>query len=458
MTRGGAAAPVAPATANAPVQRAPDAPGANVIGTPASGTTDASSPLGGFGDFMGKASKVIGGIYGAGGPGDALIALGLSKMTDGASVQVLNSMNAARMQQSQQALLNLQANQKLMGYAGNLQAVKKLYPNISDSEAAGYANSEAAMGEIRKRLNPTEQFTTWTDKDGTTWQKSNLTNQTTKLDESEDTYRQLTDPAERAKYGIGPDDRGGYQLNTTTNELKPMSGGGTTINNATSKTYAQAMTEAVQNQHQGLIDGVSAAQGRARDIAAMQGALARIQANGGNNRHRCGGEGEAAKRNQHGATTLGFSQPFDVDDAQLLSKFNRQLAGGQAKDVAGARVTNFEMNNFLQSNAGLALDPNANKRLLGIQSQIEDRNINLGNQLRQSAAEALANGRVPNIAQNEQMIRAYDEAHHISDPITGQDLTKNAKLMDLQNPPQRQDGTPAAGPSGNPGWSFGARR
>ena len=37
-----------------------------------------------------------------------------------------------------------------------------------------------------------------------------------------------------------------------------------------------------------------------------------------------------------GATTLGFSQPFDVDDAQLLSKFNRQLAGGQAKDVAGS--------------------------------------------------------------------------------------------------------------------------
>jgi hypothetical protein len=88
-------------------------------------------------------------------------------------------------------------------------------------------------------------------------------------------------------------------------------------------------------------------------------------------------------------------------DPQLLSKFNRQLAGGQAKDTAGARVTNFEMQNFLQSN---------------------------------------------------------DEAHHITDPITGQDLTKNAKLMDLQNPPQTESGQPITGMPQTrkaPMWSYG---
>jgi hypothetical protein len=99
-----ATAPRDPQDINAPP---PGRPNAHVIGTEASGAPEvtaqkASSP--GLGDYLGKASDLIGGIYGAGGPGDALIALGLSNRTNGASIQALNSMNANRASQVNLAL------------------------------------------------------------------------------------------------------------------------------------------------------------------------------------------------------------------------------------------------------------------------------------------------------------------------------------------------------------------
>jgi hypothetical protein len=55
----------------------PGRPNAHVIGTEASGAPEVTAQKSlGLGDYLGKASDLIGGIYGAGGPGDALIALG----------------------------------------------------------------------------------------------------------------------------------------------------------------------------------------------------------------------------------------------------------------------------------------------------------------------------------------------------------------------------------------------
>jgi hypothetical protein len=75
----------------------PGQPNANVIGTQASGAPEVTAQQSlGLGDYLGKAANAIGSIYGAGGPGDALIALGLSNRTGGASIQALNAMNANR--------------------------------------------------------------------------------------------------------------------------------------------------------------------------------------------------------------------------------------------------------------------------------------------------------------------------------------------------------------------------
>jgi hypothetical protein len=84
----------APQDINAPPAGQPNS---NVVGTAASGAPEITAQKSqGPGDFLSKASDLIGGIYGAGGPGDALIALGLSNRTNGASIQALNAMTAQR--------------------------------------------------------------------------------------------------------------------------------------------------------------------------------------------------------------------------------------------------------------------------------------------------------------------------------------------------------------------------
>jgi hypothetical protein len=125
----------------------PSRPNANVEGTPASGAPEAvasaapQSP--GLGGYLGKASDLIGSIYGAGGPGDALIALGLSNRTGGASVQALNSMNANRASQANVAL-------KQLDYANKLKATNSSYDYLIrqgvDPATARAATEQAAVG------------------------------------------------------------------------------------------------------------------------------------------------------------------------------------------------------------------------------------------------------------------------------------------------------------------------
>jgi hypothetical protein len=96
----------------------PSRPNANVEGTHASGAPEAVAPAPqspGLGDYLGKASNLIGSIYGAGGPGDALIALGLSNRTGGASIQALNSMNANRVATQNAALKQLALARQVQG-------------------------------------------------------------------------------------------------------------------------------------------------------------------------------------------------------------------------------------------------------------------------------------------------------------------------------------------------------
>jgi hypothetical protein len=88
-------------------------PNANVIGTQASGAPEVTAQQSpGLGDYLGKAANAIGSIYGAGGPGDALIALGLSNRTGGASIQALNAMNANRVADVKLQLLKNQLAQQ----------------------------------------------------------------------------------------------------------------------------------------------------------------------------------------------------------------------------------------------------------------------------------------------------------------------------------------------------------
>jgi hypothetical protein len=424
--------------------------GTNVIGTPASGTTEASSP-----GFLSKAGTVLGSLYGQGGPGDALISLGAGIASpEGWAKGVqesLKSQSGAALNNAKLQAFKLQVQQLQQQQNATYNYFKS--KGLSDADAQAAILNPDLQKTLFQKFNPTEQFSQFTDKDGTTWQINSQTGARTKLDEAQrpqlvdvpqgdgTVRKQWVTPGSAAPVAGAPAPSGSAEGSDGGAVGAPYDPKDTTSE------YTSGLTKAVGATHAGLAGGVEAAQGRARDIAAMQGALERIQANGGTT--GIGSEEKAKLQSaiNTGWNTLGLSgQPFSVDDAQLLSKFNRQLAGGQAKDVAGARVTNFEMNNFLQSNAGLALDPNANKRLLGIQSQIEDRNINVGNGIRDMTAEALDKGKRVSPADVERYIRGYDANHHIIDPITGQDLTKNIKLGDL---PTTEKGQPIAGTGPN---------
>jgi hypothetical protein len=210
----------------------------------------------------------------------------------------------------------------------------------------------------------------------------------------------------------------------------------TNVDMGTSQTYDKQLAEGLGKSHAALANGVEDAQTRARDIAGMQGAIDAIQKNGGTT----GGMGaaqvlELKKTLNAGATSLGMGQPFDensLSDAELMQKLNRQMAGAQAKNAVGARVTNFDMQNYLAANPGLSLSPTANQRLLGVQAQVEQRNIAVGNAIRDATAQSISSGKKIDPVTVQGIITDYDKAHHISDPISGQDLTQSYALPEFQ--------------------------
>jgi hypothetical protein len=209
----------------------------------------------------------------------------------------------------------------------------------------------------------------------------------------------------------------------------------TNVDTKEGDSYDSQMTGGLAKSHAALVNGVEGAQGRARDINAMQAAVDAIQKNGGTT----GGMApeqvlKLQKSINSGASALGITEPFDekdLSDKEFLTKFNRTMAGAQAKDSVGSRVTNFEMSNYLKSNPGLDMSITGNQRLLGIQGQIEQRNIDVGNALRAETAKGISSGKHIDPVTAQKIITDYDEAHHIQDPITGQDLTKNYALPEF---------------------------
>jgi hypothetical protein len=147
---------------------------------------------------------------------------------------------------------------------------------------------------------------------------------------------------------------------------------------------------------------------------------------------------ELKKTLNAGAAGLGVTTPFDekdISDKEFLTKFNRQIAGAQAKGAVGSRVTNFEMSNYLKANPGLEMSVTGNQRLIGIQSQIEQRNVAVGNQIRDATAQAISRGQKIDPVTVQKIITNYDQAHHVQDPVTGQDLTQSYTLPEFQKQP-----------------------
>lgn len=237
-------------------------------------------------------------------------------------------------------------------------------------------------------------------------------------------------PDEVKTAGLPP---GSYQRNSITNEVSPISSpAGNDAN-----TYAEPLVKSVGDYHASLAAGVPQAQANVRAYNAMQGALQRLQAAGGTTGFGAEELKDLKSAINTGANVLGITPPNDISNQEEMASFGRTLAGGIAKSVGGARVTNFEMKNFLEANPGLDLSPQGNQRLIGIGAQIEQRKADIGGKILDMTTQAMQNGQRPNAAQVQEMIKSYDAdpTNHIRDPITGQDLTQNYKLAPAGSPP-----------------------
>jgi hypothetical protein len=357
----------------------PGRPNANVIGTQASGAPEVTAQQSpGLGDYLGKAANVIGSIYGAGGPGDALIAMGLSNRTNGASIQALNAGILNRSRQSELALKQAEANDKIKAIAGNVALVRRLYPNLSDEEISAFARNPEMMKQIGQVAAPMEQWSApYTDEQGNTAMRHLRTGETKILQSANETFHPAT-PQEKAAAGINPNDPTPYQTSDRTQKIAPIGGPATavTVNNAPALSYGGELLAPVVEEHKKLVAGLPQSQEKLRNLNAMSGALQAIREKGGTT-----GMGEEEKVRLQSlvntaANTVGM-QPFDISNQELMNKFGRLMAANAAKDAQGARVTNFELDNFLKANPGLSLSLQGNERLLGIMQQIEDTEYNV---------------------------------------------------------------------------------
>lgn len=264
-----------------------------------------------------------------------------------------------------------------------------------------------------------------------------------------DPYKQATTrayvPSEKTPTSVQEFEYGQSHPGFRDSQLEKTRAGAAVLNNQNNidmnsgQTYDKQLAEGLGKSHASLANGVEDAQTRARDIAAMQGAVDAIQKNGGSTGGLAPAQRlELQKSINAGASALGIEKPFnesDLSDKEFLTKFNRSMAGAQAKGAVGSRVTNFEMSNFLKANPGLDMTPTGNQRLLGIQAQIEERNIAVGNAIRDATAEAISGGKKINPVEVQKIIKSYDDGHHIKDVVTGQDLTQSYALPEFQNTP-----------------------
>jgi len=102
---------------------------------------------------------------------------------------------------------------------------------------------------------------------------------------------------------------------------------------------------------------------------------------------------------------------IDVSSQEGVEKFGRQLAGAAAKTVGGARVTNFELEQFIKANPGLLTTREGNARLIGIMQQMAQREMDLSN----LAADYTDKNPGASLSGFRGEIKKYDAANPIKD-------------------------------------------
>lgn len=121
----------------------------------------------------------------------------------------------------------------------------------------------------------------------------------------------------------------------------------------------------------------------------------------------------------------------DLSGAEGIQKMNASLASEMAKSLSG-RPTQFEFKSFMANNPGLLLDKAGNQRLIGIYSQLAQREYELGKLARQNT---------DNWGKWDTVVEKYDAAHPIIDPISKQPISTNSVIA----PGPKKDMAPQEG-------------
>ena len=162
---------------------APKAQTVQGAGTPPSATPMAGQSAQASGNPLQSIGDLIGGIYGKGGPGDGLIALGaglMSKRRIGEGLSAgLDNMQRQQLIQGQTALQHQKLTQQQSALQGRMAYLKQLNPNMTPEALAATASNDTLFNEVVKRATPSEQYTQETDKDGNVWSINKMTGQRT---------------------------------------------------------------------------------------------------------------------------------------------------------------------------------------------------------------------------------------------------------------------------------------
>jgi hypothetical protein len=340
-----------------------------------------------------KLTSVLGGIYGQGGPGDGLINLGLALMSPGNKAQ--NVMQAGQMAQlndyKRSQLLASQQKQvrETLALQGNMQTLKKAYPDWTTEQLAAAAQNPALVQEAVKSINPS------------------------------DVTRTITDPAERAQYGIRPDDHTLYQLKRTgelTSPGKPM----VSVDMRGENSFSTEAGQLQAKRFNGYIAGADKAQGAMGDInnlreisrrAGSQGATADFK-------RMIGPYAEAAGINIEG-----------LPDIQAFNSVIQKLA--PQMHVAGSGATSdIEFKGMLSALPQLSANPAAREAILNTMEAQQRRAMTQGD-----IAAKVFNGDMTK-AEGEKALR------EMPDPMTSFRTFRAQNPDAFANAPQA--GTPAA--------------
>jgi|GEM_PF-6549995 len=123
---------------------------------------------------------------------------------------------------------------------------------------------------------------------------------------------------------------------------------------------------------------------------------------------------EAQKGLQTAGRLLGIEySPDSIKDGEAIAKESRQLVAKMAKAAVGARVTNFEFDQFLKANPGLETSPEGNLKLIGIMRQKVQRDM---------ALAEIADEHDGSHRDLQRKIREYDRDHPLVNPDDGKPL------------------------------------